>query len=331
MNLHELDYNLPRELIAQQPCAERDRSNLMVVDRKKVSIEHKKFFDLVNYLGAGDVLVINTSKVIPSRFFCYRCTGAKIEVLYVGKKENLLHCLLDTPRFLKQGETLRCGSDIKLELKQRLDYGWLCEASEPIESVMEKIGTPPLPPYIKRPKGSTEQDRERYQTVYADTDGSIAAPTAGLHFTDELISRIAAKGVKIARILLHVGIGTFKPIKAETLEGHKMEKEYYEIGDESIGKISNAKRVVVVGTTCARALESFRKTGQSKGITDLFIKPGHEFKSADALVTNFHLPKTTLLALVVAFAGKELIFKAYEEAIAKKYRFFSYGDVMLIV
>lgn len=331
MNLSDLDYNLPKELIAQQPARERDKSNLMIVDRKSNHIEHKKFFQIEEHFNVGDTLVMNSSKVIPARFICFRSTGAKIEALYVETKEGFSHCLLDTPRNLKEEETLYCKTDIKLTLKKKLDYGWLCETNQPMKDVLEKIGMPPLPPYIKRAEGYSKEDTQRYQTVYADVDGSIAAPTAGLHFTQELLSIIKKKGVEIVKILLHVGVGTFKPIKTEMLEEHRMERECYELSEEAVRKISSAARVIAVGTTSARTLESYKLTRQSSGKTDLFIKPGFKFQAIDALVTNFHLPKTTLLALVIAFAGKDLIFRAYQEAIERKYRFYSYGDAMLIL
>lgn len=326
-----MDYHLPKELIAQTPLEKRDHSNLLVLDRKTGHIEHKKFYNVVEYLQEGDVLVLNSTKVLPARLIATRKTGGKVEVLFVKRvSEREMYCLLDTPRHLLTGEVLYLEESIKIVLKQKRGYDWLCETSEPVDLVLKKVGRSALPPYIKRGQGPTPDDLRRYQTVYAETEGSIAAPTAGLHFTNELLCRIGEAGADIVKIILHVGLGTFKPVRSEMVEEHMMEEEYFEISDEALEKIEKGKRIVAVGTTSVRALETYAMEKKQKGETGLFIKPGTKVQIVNAMITNFHLPRTTLLALVYAFAGKDLTTKAYQEAIERRYRFYSYGDAMLI-
>jgi S-adenosylmethionine:tRNA ribosyltransferase-isomerase len=328
----ELDYVLPRELIAQEPLRDRDQSNLLVLHRSTGEIEHRKFFNIVEYLRKGDVMVLNTTKVLPARLVAQRKTGGKVEALFVEKiSENVMGCLLDTPRRLAFGEVLYLEQGISLILKDKRDYIWIAQASEPIDLILERVGRAALPPYIKRAAGPGGDDLVRYQTVYAEVPGSIAAPTAGFHFTEELLERIQAVGADIVKLVLHVGLGTFKPIKSENIEDHVMEREYFEIASEVVEKLRRSARVIAVGTTSVRALETLAIENTPKGQSQLFIKPGFNFRLVNALVTNFHLPRTTLLALVFAFAGRELILKAYNEAIERRYRFFSYGDAMLIL
>ncbi len=338
-------YELPEELIAQHPMERRDTSRLMVLDREKKSIEHKKFYDIIDMLNEGDVLVINDSKVIPARIYGHveGREEAKIELLLLKHRE------LDTwETLVKPGKRARVGSklvfgdgllrgeivDILEEGNRIIKFDYDREKNENIYSILHKIGLMPLPPYI------TErlEDNSRYQTVYANKEGSAAAPTAGLHFTEELLDRISKKGVKIARVMLHVGLGTFRPVKADRIDEHVMHTEFFSVSPESAEIINTAKanggRVICVGTTSCRTLESAADDNglvrAIEGDTGIFIYPGYKFKAVDALITNFHLPESTLLMLVSALYSKEEIMRAYKTAVAERYRFFSFGDAMFI-
>ena len=339
--LSSYDYPLDESLIAQVPLADRDQARLMVLYRETGRIEHRRFSDLVHYLNPSDLLVINNTRVIPARLQGRKIpTGGAVEVLL----------LRETP-VQKQWEALIRGS---VAVGQRLEFGmgdsttavvrrdlgdgrkileWIGE--EAVESVLDRLGVPPLPPYIRR--SPLPADREQYQTVYAAAKGSVAAPTAGLHFTEALLDQIRARGVTVVSVTLHVGQGTFRPVRCEDIRDHRMDSEWYEIGPSVIEAIEEARRtngrIVAVGTTATRVLESAEtgRHGTRSGWTDLFITPGYPFKNTDALVTNFHFPKSTLLMLASAFAGVQTIKQAYAEALQARYRFLSYGDAMLIL
>jgi|MDTC01.1.fsa_nt_gb S-adenosylmethionine:tRNA ribosyltransferase-isomerase len=326
MELSEFDYDLPKELIAQEPTEERDASRLLVLDRAKEGVSHHAFPDILSLLRPDDVLILNDTRVLPARIRLYRQTGAKIDALLVRNLEGTTwSALLDTPRKLNVGEDLRAGEEALAKIVKREKEHWVLEFNQPVEPLMNRLGKMPLPPYIKRE--AEQKDFDRYQTVYAKKEGAIAAPTAGLHFTKEILQKVPCP---IKTLTLHVGIGTFKPVKCEKVEDHVMHSEWYEIPPETLDAIEKAKRVVVVGTTTCRALETWGQKGTASGWSDIFLYPPYPFRVVDALVTNFHLPKSTLLMLISALAGKERIFDAYQEAIEKKYRFFSYGDAMFI-
>lgn len=328
MKTGHFDYYLPKEFIAQIPLPKRDESRLMVLYRDSGKIIHKRFYEIVEFLGPGDVLVINNTKVIPARIFG-RDTKTR-EVLLIKEVEPLAwETFIKPQRGLRIGEELVFDS-VKAKVERRTNDGtYILQFSDRIP--FNNIGYAPLPPYIKRDYKRTNlhgYDKTRYQTVYAKDPGAIAAPTAGMHFTEELLEKIRSKGVVIAPITLHVGIGTFRPVRSEYVEGHKMHPEWFYIPEETTRAIKNARRIIAVGTTTVRTLE----TGiEGSGYTNLFIYPPFRFKTVDALITNFHLPKSTLLMLVSAFCGREFIMKAYEEAIRQGYRFYSYGDAMLIL
>ena len=340
MRIEEFDYELPEELIAQTPIEKRDESRLMVLNRSKKTIEHKTFKDIIEYLEPGDCLVRNNTKVIPARLYGKKDTGAKVEFVLLKQNEaNIWEAMVRPGNKLKVGAKVTFGDGIlKATIKEVLEGGTRkveFEYDGIFNEILDKIGMMPLPPYIHE----TLKEKDRYQTVYAKYDGSAAAPTAGLHFTDELLDKIAKKGVEIANVTLHVGIGTFRPVKEEVIEEHEMHTEHYYIKEEDAEKINkakrNGKRIIAVGTTSARVLETIadEKTGEVKvgeGDTKIFIYPGYKFKSIDGLITNFHLPKSTLLMLVSALAGREYILEAYKEAVKEKYRFFSFGDAMFI-
>ena len=340
MKVADFDYELPEELIAQTPIKKRDESRLMVLNRKNQTIEHKVFKDIINYLKPGDVLVRNNTKVIPARLYGKKETGANVEFLLLNNIENdIWEAIVRPGNKLHVGTKVIFGDGI-LEAKileimpggtRKVEFKYEGIFNE----ILDKIGLMPLPPYIHE----TLKEKDRYQTVYAKYEGSAAAPTAGLHFTPELLEKIKEKGVEIANVTLHVGIGTFRPVKEDTVEAHKMHSEHFYIKQEDVEKINKAKqegrRVIAVGTTSCRVLESIadEKTGMVKQIeddTEIFIYPGYKFKCIDGLITNFHLPQSTLLMLVSALAGKEYIMKAYKEAVKEKYRFFSFGDAMFI-
>jgi len=334
----EFDYELPAASIAQQ-AAPRGESRLLVLDREGVN-RHAHVRDLPRLLHPGDLLALNDTRVIPARLFGRRAgwTG-RMELLLVERlSEREWDALVKPGRRAKAGTVIEVDEDLTAEvILKREDGRHLLRFSEPVEPHLERLGHVPLPPYIRRP--DTAADRERYQTVYARSPGAVAAPTAGLHFTEGLLEEIAAAGIEIARVTLHVGIGTFKPVKAEQVEDHRMESERYVIGEEAAAAIRQAReregRIVAVGTTVVRTLESAAIAGGGEvlagtGSTEIFITPGFQFQVVDALLTNFHLPRSTLLMLVSAFAGRERILAAYEEAIQEGYRFYSYGDAMLV-
>ena len=339
MDLKEFYYDLPEELIAQVPIQKRDESRLMVLDRKKQTIEHKIFKDILDYLKPGDCLVRNNTKVIPARIYGKKETGANVEFLLLNNIEgDIWEAIVRPGNKLHVGTKVSFGEGLLdaeiLEVmeggtrKVKFTYNGI------FNEILDKIGLMPLPPYIHEEL----KEKDRYQTVYAKYQGSAAAPTAGLHFTEELLEKIKAKGVEIANVTLHVGIGTFRPVKVEKIEEHHMHSEHYYIKKEDAEKINNAKknggRIISVGTTSCRVLESIANENglvqETEGDTSIFIYPGYKFKCIDALITNFHLPESTLLMLVSALAGKDYIMKAYKEAVEQKYRFFSFGDAMLI-
>ena len=339
MKVSEFNYDLPQELIAQVPIKERDMSRLMVLDKKNETIEHKVFKDILEYLNKGDCLVINNTKVIPARLYGKKETGANVELLLLKRIEGDYWEVMVRPgRKLLKGAKIIYGEGIlEAEIIEVLDNGnrkVLFKYEGIFNEILDKIGLMPLPPYIKE----SLKEKNRYQTVYAKFLGSAAAPTAGLHFTDELLKKIKEKGVEIANVTLHVGIGTFRPVKVENIEEHSMHSEHFYIKKEDVEKINKTKnnggRIIAVGTTSCRVLESIAdENGQVKefeGDTNIFIYPGYKFKCIDALITNFHLPESTLIMLVSAFSNKEFIMKAYNEAIKEKYRFFSFGDAMFI-
>lgn len=326
LKLSDFDYTLPKALIAQYPPQKRDEARLMVVDRKRGLISHRNFCDITGYLRKDDILILNDTKVLPARLIGKRASGGKVELLLLSRKQNLTFEALLKPGRLKAGEKVffgSCGIGAVIKGKREVAF----EAKD-VDSVYA-LGVMPLPPYIKRE--AMADDIRTYQTVYAREDGAVAAPTAGLHFTKELLEKIVSSGVRVGFVTLHVGYGTFKPVKEEDVCRHAMEAEQFSVPKETeeLLKKTPTSSVIACGTTSCRALESF-SLGKRRS-TDLFIYPGFQFKVIDSLLTNFHLPRTTLYMLVCAFAGRDLIKKAYQEAIEQKYRFYSYGDAMLII
>lgn len=341
MNVEEFDYHLPESLIAQTPLKNRDQSRLLVLGRKTGNIAHKHFTDIMDYFESGDTLVLNDTRVMPARLFGLKEeTGAKVEMLMLTRiEDNDWEVLLKPAKRIKVGNTLSFGNgkiiaECIKELEQggrimRLHYEGI------LEERLDELGEMPLPPYIKE----RLDDPDRYQTVYAKENGSAAAPTAGLHFTDELLQKIKDKGVNIAFITLHVGLGTFRPVSVEDINDHEMHSEYYQMTKETADILNKTKenghRIISVGTTSTRTLETIRRDHEqfvaTSGWTDIFIYPGFEYKAIDGLITNFHLPKSTLVMLVSAFSSREYILNAYKEAVKLKYRFFSFGDAMLII
>ena len=339
MKVTDFDYDLPEELIAQVPIDKRDASRLMILDRKKQTIEHKIFTDVIDYLDKGDCLVINNTKVIPARLYGKKSTGANVEFLLLKRLEgDIWESIVRPGNKLKPGTKVTFGDgildaeilDVLTDGTRKVKFTYDGIFNE----ILDKIGLMPLPPYIH-----TElKEKDRYQTIYAKYEGSAAAPTAGLHFTEELLDKIEKKGIKIAKVTLHVGIGTFRPVKEENVEEHQMHSEHFYITKEEADKINKAKqnnkRVISVGTTSCRVLESISDENglvhPCEDDTSIYIYPGYKFKCIDGLITNFHLPKSTLLMLVSALAGREYILKAYKEAVKEKYRFFSFGDAMFI-
>lgn len=339
MNVSDFYYDLPEELIAQTPIEKRDESRLMVLNREDQSIEHKKFKDIIDYLEPGDCLVRNNTKVIPARLYGKKATGAKIEFLLLNQIEgDIWESIVRPGHKLKPGTEVEFGDgllkatvlDIMPGGTRKVEFKYDGIFNE----ILDKIGLMPLPPYIHE----SLKDNDRYQTVYARYEGSAAAPTAGLHFTPELFEKLKQKGVEVANVTLHVGIGTFRPVKVENVEEHHMHSEHYYIKQEDVEKINsakkNGKRVIGIGTTSCRVLETIAdEDGMVKpteGDTQIFIYPGYKFKCLDGLITNFHLPESTLIMLVSALAGKEYIMRAYNEAVKERYRFFSFGDAMFI-
>ena len=340
MDLKEFGYYLPEELIAQHPMEKRDMSRLMVLDRKTGEIEHRVFRDIVEYLNEGDCLVLNNTRVIPARLLGEKeGSGGKIEFVLLKKVRND-----DWEVILRPGKKARPGArfvfgngELKAEVMEVLEDGnrlvrFIYEGV--FEEILDRVGIMPLPPYITEKL----EDPERYQTVYAKYDGSAAAPTAGLHFTQELLKTLENKGVKVAYVMLHVGLGTFRPVKVEDITTHRMHSEYYSINKDACDIINKVRRegkkVAAVGTTSCRVLETAGAAGSElspcDGWTDIFIYPGYEFKIVDRLITNFHLPESTLIMLVSALAGREKVLNAYSEAVSERYRFFSFGDAMFI-
>ena len=341
MKLSDFNYILPEELIAQDPLEKRDNSRLMVLHRDTGAWEHKHFYDIIDYLNPGDCLVVNNTKVIPARLMGVKeDTGASIEVLLLKRKEEKIWETL-----VKPGKKARIGA--RISFGDGLLIGEVVDIVEEgnrlirfeyegiFEEILDKLGQMPLPPYITH----RLQDKNRYQTVYAKYDGSAAAPTAGLHFTEELLEKIQKKGIRIAKVTLHVGLGTFRPVKEENVLEHHMHSEFYMVDEAAADAINETKaaggRIIAVGTTSTRTLETVAEPDGhipvKSGWTDIFIYPGYQFKAVDCLMTNFHLPESTLIMLVSALADRETVLRAYEEAVREKYRFFSFGDAMLIL
>lgn len=341
MLVQDFDYTLPEELIAQTPLKDRDKSRLLVYDRKTKEIQHRIFSDIVEYIRPEDCLVLNNTRVLPARLLGKKSgTGGSVEmVLLKDLGDNQWEVLVNPGRRVKEGCIVEFGDGLlKAHVIKRTEEGNRLvqfEYQGIWQEVLDKVGIMPLPPYIH----ATLEDKERYQTVYSKINGSAAAPTAGLHFTKELLEKIAQKGTEIAYLTLHVGLGTFRPVKEETVQDHKMHTEYYAVDEETAEKINARRRaggrIIAVGTTSCRVLETVTTSDgvvhAGEGETGFFIYPGYTFKAVDALITNFHLPKSTLLMLISAFAGREEVLRFYEEAIAEKYRFFSFGDACLLL
>ncbi|TVX94492.1 tRNA preQ1(34) S-adenosylmethionine ribosyltransferase-isomerase QueA [Paenibacillus agilis] len=341
MNVDLFDFHLPEHLIAQTPLLDRTASRLLTLNRNGCELEHHSFSEITQYLKPGDLFVLNNTRVIPARLFGVKPdTGAKVEVLLLKQEQdNCWEALVKPAKRMKLGAVVQFGDELKAVVTEERDMGARVlrfEFEGIFQEILDRLGEMPLPPYIKEQLS----DRERYQTVYAKHEGSAAAPTAGLHFTTDLLNEIQKQGVRIAYVTLHVGLGTFRPMSAERTEDHVMHAEYYELSEETAALIRETKqqggRVVAVGTTSARTLETAAQQHLNQelqacsGWTDIFIYPGYEFQFVDALLTNFHLPKSTLVMLVSALAGRECILKAYEEAVKEEYRFFSFGDAMFI-
>jgi len=339
--LSSYDYSLDASLIAQVPSADRDHARLMVLDRKTGRIEHRRFSDLVDYLRPTDLLVVNDTRVIPARLLGRKIPGGgKVEVLMLREADGPKQWEVLLRGSVAVGQSIQFGQGETAVVRRDLGSGrkildWIGE--EAVQTIIHRLGIPPLPPYIQR--GPGPEDRERYQTVYAAVPGSVAAPTAGLHFTESLLDRIRTHGAKVISVTLHIGPGTFRPVRCEDVRGHRMDSEWYDIGPSAVEALEEVcrkrGRIIAVGTTATRVLESAtREHGRFQvrsGWTDLFITPGYSFKSVDVLLTNFHLPKSTLLMLVSAFAGLTNINRAYAEASRSRYRFLSFGDAMLII
>ncbi len=347
MLLSDFDYDLPEELIAQMPADKRENSKMMVLDRKNKTIMHKHFYDIVDLIDPNSLLVLNNTKVLPARLYGIKEeTGAKIEIFLLKQLDGKQwETLIKPSKRIKEGTLIKVSDELSARAISQTeeDGGWIVELiyEGNVLDVLHRNGNIPLPPYIERKLQNDEikkLDFERYQTVYAKDEGSVAAPTAGLHFTEEILNKLKSKGVGIAYVTLNVGLGTFRPVKCENILEHKMHSETFEITQETADMINSAKKdgkkIIAVGTTTVRTLETaYQKYGMIKACHDeskLFIYPPYEFKVIDNLITNFHLPKSTLLMLVSALAGKDFIFEAYKEAIENKYRFFSYGDCMYI-
>ena len=339
MKTDDFDYYLPEELIAQTPLKDRDHSKLLILDKKTGNIIHERFDNIINYLDENDVLVLNNTKVIPARLIGIKEeTNAVIEVLMLKELENnIWECLCKPAKRVKLGTIINFTDELKLECVYEGEDGirrFKFIYKGILLEILDKLGEMPLPPYIHEKL----EDKNRYQTVYAKKDGSAAAPTAGLHFTKELLKKIKDKGIEIEEITLHVGLGTFRPVNVEDVTKHKMHSEYYEMDKKTANNLNKAKnegkRIISIGTTTTRTLETimnlYNEFKECSGWTDIFIYPGYKFKAIDSLITNFHLPKSTLIMLVSAFAGKNNIMNAYNDAVKNKYRFFSFGDSMFI-
>jgi S-adenosylmethionine:tRNA ribosyltransferase-isomerase len=356
MQLSEFDYELPEELIAQQPLERRDASRMLIVDRASQTFQDSKFNNLPAYVRAGDVIVVNNTRVFPARLVGWRDpSGGRVEVLLIREtseaastthqecSSQIWEALVRPAHRLKPGGRIRFGnSSLRAEVLEDAPSGFRrlrFEGDQPLETLINEIGQTPLPPYIKRPLGTSAADDERYQTVFAREKGAIAAPTAGLHFTPEVTAALLALRARVVEITLHVGYGTFQPVRVDDLDQHQVDAEFYEIGEEATRVINEMRasggRVIAVGTTTVRALESATNSDglvkSGKRNTALTIIPGYEFRTVDALLTNFHLPRSSLLLLVCAFAGKNLMLDAYRHAVAARFRFYSYGDCMLVI
>jgi S-adenosylmethionine:tRNA ribosyltransferase-isomerase len=354
MLVSDFDYNLPPELIAQEPLAERGGSRMLVVDRETGGWGHRRFAELPEYLRAGDVLVLNDTRVLPARLVTRRATGGRAELLLLRPVEgNVWEALARPAKRLRVGTALEFGGRLTATVVAHRAEGLVqvrLKYEGELAEVLEEVGLTPLPPYIRRPgqeadRAHEQADRARYQTVYAATPGAVAAPTAGLHFTPEMLAGLEARGVAVARLTLHVGLGTFRPVTVERVEEHRMHAEHYRVSEAAAALINERRaaggRVLAVGTTVARTLETVADpstgSGQAgcvqagEGWSEIFIYPGYRFRAVDMLLTNFHLPRSTLLMLVSAFAGPELVRGAYEAAVEEGYRFYSYGDCMLVV
>lgn len=339
----DFDYHLPAELIAQEPLADRSASRMLVVERSGDRFRDAVFTDLPSYLEEGDVLVLNNTKVFPARLFGKTPTGALIQIFLIRANANGSWSALARPgKRLSVGKTLSFSDRLSASVTSKRDDGQIeivFDCSGDVDQLIDELGRTPLPPYIKRSSESIDTDRERYQTVFAKNRGAIAAPTAGLHFTPEILQTIEQMGITVAEVTLHVGYGTFEPVRVDDLSGHKVSSEHYEISSETAHVLNRAKaenrRIIAVGTTTTRALESnlssFDTFTAGAHVADLTITPGYKFRAVDAMLTNFHLPQSSLLVLVSTFAPRELIMKAYQHAVAEKYRFYSYGDCMLVV
>ena len=344
--ISEYDYELPKELIAQKPSEKRENCKMMVLDRNEQSIEHKHFYDITEYFDENDVIVLNNTKVIPARLLGKKNTGANIEVFLLKQIGDITwEVLINPSKRVKEESLIEISPDLYVKVLTRQNEGkWLVELHYDgnFYEILDKVGHVPLPPYIER-QMTDEQlknlDYERYQTVYAQKEGSVAAPTAGLHFTNEILDKLQKKGVQICYVTLNVGLGTFRPVKVDNILEHKMDSEQFEITSQTAKIITEAKRqgkkITAVGTTTVRTLETcmqkYDEIIETIDDSTLFIYPGYKFRVVDRLLTNFHLPKSTLIMLTSAFAGKDFVFKAYEEAIKEKYKFYSYGDCMLIL
>ncbi len=337
MLVKDFDYKLPKEFIAQHPIEPRDHSKLLVMDKNKGTIEHRKFYDLPEYLRPGDTLVFNDTRVIPARLYGIKDTGAHVEVFLLTRRNTFDWEVLVRPgKKLQVGAKINFGKKLSCEVMAHTDFGGRIvrfSYDGIFEEILDRLGDVPLPPYITEPLA----DKERYQTVYAKERGSAAAPTAGLHFTDDLLKKIRDMGCLEVFVTLHVGLGTFRPVSVENIEDHKMHREFYTVPPSTAEAINKAKadgrRIVAIGTTAVRTIETAGAGGIVKsgsGWTDIFIYPGYKYHFIDALVTNFHLPQSTLLMLVSAMSSREMILKAYEKAVNEKYRFFSFGDAMFI-
>lgn len=339
MKTSEFDFNLPHELIAQHPLADRKTSRLCVVHKNTQEIEHRHFYDIVDYFKDGDVLVRNNTRVIPARLFGTKeQTGAHVELLLLKQNNDVWECLVGNAKVCKVGAIISFNEgELRAEVLEVREKGirvFKMMYDGVFMEILERLGNVPLPPYIKEKL----EDPERYQTVYSKVSGSAAAPTAGLHFTDEIFAKLQAKGVTIVDVTLHVGLGTFRPMDTDTIEEHIMHSEYYQMSAETAEVLNQAKkdkrRIISVGTTSTRTLEAiynkYHKFQECHGETDIFIYPGYKWQAIDCIITNFHLPKSTLIMMVSSFATKDLIFKAYQEAIDRQYRFFSFGDSMFI-
>ncbi|MGI6364953.1 MAG: tRNA preQ1(34) S-adenosylmethionine ribosyltransferase-isomerase QueA [Bacillota bacterium] len=339
MKVSDFDFSLPQELIAQRPSQQRDHSRLLVLDRRTGSVRHKHFYDLPDLLDPGDLLVLNDTKVLPARLFARKPTGGQLELLLINPLDDKTwNCLVKPARRARPGTRLELDGglwgEVRAEGEEGLRTITFSLGGDEFQAAIARIGEMPLPPYIQEKPA----DPGRYQTVYAARPGAVAAPTAGLHFTPQLFQALEARGVGRVQLTLHVGIGTFRPVSVERVEEHKMHGEYYQIDDHTAEAINAARaagrRIVAVGTTAVRVLETAARADGTvvagSGWTDIFIYPGYRFRAVDKLITNFHLPRSTLLMLVSAFAGREQILATYAEAVAREYRFFSFGDAMLI-